>query len=304
MSTSPRARVALSLALLYVIWGSTYLSMRIALGAFPPLLMAGARHLTAGAAMYAWLRFRGAAPPTRRQWLGSGAVGLLLLGFGNAGVAVAEQWVASGLAAVVVASVPLWAAGFSALLGRWPARREAAGLAIGAAGVSLLNVGQLSGESRGALVLLGASAAWALGSVLSRRLDQAAGLMASAAQMVVGGAALLGVALAHGDRPAFAAGPVAAELYLIVFGSMVAYSAYGYLLRTVSSSLATSYAFVNPVVAVLLGVALGHEAIGWGAVGAMAVILAGVALVVLPRPLSKVPLQQVVPCVTNSSKSL
>jgi drug/metabolite transporter (DMT)-like permease len=120
--------------------------------------------------------------------------------------------------------------------------------------------------------------------------------------MVAGGAALLGIAFVHGDRPTFAAGPIAAELYLIVFGSMLAFSAYGYLLRTVSSSLATSYAFVNPVVAVLLGLAVGHEAIGWGAVGAMAIILAGVALVVLPRRAPPVP--QVVPCVTDSSKSL
>src|SRR5438132_13790722 len=116
-------RVGLALGALYVVWGSTYLAMRIALEGFPPLLMAGTRHFAAGVILFAWLRAKGLPAPTRRQWLHAALVGVLLLAFGNGGVAVAEQWVASGLAAVVVASVPLWAALFGGLFGRWPTRR-------------------------------------------------------------------------------------------------------------------------------------------------------------------------------------
>lgn len=278
--------IALSLAAVYLVWGSTYYAMRVALGGFPPLLMGGVRFTLAGMLLYAALRARGAAPPTRGQWARSALVGVMLLAFGNGGVAMAEQWVASGLAAVMIASVPLWAALFGGLFGRWPTRRELVGLAIGAGGVLVLNLGGgLSASPRGAALLLGASASWALGSVWSRRLDLPSGLMASAAQMLGGGAVLLVTSLARGDRPSItSAEPVIAVGYLVLFGSIVAYSAYGYLLRTVSPALATSYAFVNPVVAVILGVSLGSERIGWTAVGAMAVILAGVALVVLkPR---------------------
>jgi drug/metabolite transporter (DMT)-like permease len=280
---SSRPRIGLALFALYCIWGSTYLAMRLALEGFPPLLMAGSRHLIAGAALYGALRLRGVPRPNGRQWASSAAVGFLLLVCGNAGVAIAEQWVASGLAAIVVASVPLWAAAFGAMFGRWPSRGESMGLALGAIGVVVLNSGQLRGEPRGAAVLLGASALWALGSVLSPRLNQAQGLMASAAQMICGGALLLPMALLHGEHATLAATPVLAELYLIVFGSLIAYSAYGFLLRAVSPSLATSYAFVNPIIAVILGAALGREAIGWSTLAAMGVILAGVGLVMRAR---------------------
>lgn len=281
-----RARIALALGLLYVVWGSTYLAMRIALGGFPPLLMAGTRFLCAGTVLYGVMRLRGAPNPTLRQWAGSAAVGVLLLGLGNGGVAVAEQWVASGLAAVVISSVPLWTALFAGLFGKWPTRREALGLGIGAVGVLLLNLGGgMRGTPLGALVLLVAAAAWALGSIWSKRLDLPKGLMASAAQMLGGGVFLFASAMIHGDRPVLHTGPVLAVLYLVVFGSLIAYSAYGFLLRNVSPALATSYAFVNPVIAVLLGVVIGNESIGVTAIVAMAVILGGVALVILkPRP--------------------
>jgi drug/metabolite transporter (DMT)-like permease len=281
-------KVALALAVLYIVWGSTYGAMRIALGGFPPLLMAGVRFTTAGAALYGALRLRGAPPPTPRQWAHSLLVGVLLLAFGNGGVAAAEQWVASGLAAVVIASVPLWSALFAGLFGAWPTRREGIGLGIGAAGVLLLNLGgDLRGHPLGAGVLLGAAASWALGSVWSKRLSLPTGAMASAAQMLTGGAVLLVASIAHGDRATIALGPSLALAYLIVFGSLIAYSAYGFLLRTVSPALATSYAFVNPVVAVLLGVGLGHEHIEPLAIIAMAIILAGVALVIAKPASSK-----------------
>ncbi len=277
-----RARVAIALALVYLVWGSTYLAMRIALAGFPPLLMAGLRFLAAGAALFIGLRLRGIARPTPSQWARSAIVGVLLLTLGNGGVAIAEQWVASGLAAIMIASVPLWAALFNGFFDRWPTRGEALGLAVGTAGVFLLNLGgDLRGQPLGAAVLIGAAASWALGSIWSRRLDLPQGMMASAAQMLAGGAALLLLSVIHGDRPTEGAigAPLLAIVYLAVFGSIAAYSAYGYLLRNVSPTLATSYAFVNPAVAVLLGVGFAHERIRWTTVLAMAVILAGVALV-------------------------
>jgi len=286
-----RARIVVALALVYVVWGSTYLAMRIAMGGFPPLLMAALRFLTAGAALFVALRLRGVSGPTVSQWLRCILLGVLMLTFGNGGVAIAEQWVASGLAAVMIASVPLWAALFNGFFDRWPTRMELLGLAIGTAGVLLLNLGgDFRGQPLGAVVLLAAAASWALASVWSRRMDLPRGLMTSAAQMLGGGAALLLLSLIHGDRPIPGGdrAPMMAIIYLALFGSIVAYSAYGFLLRNVSPALATSYAFVNPAIAVLLGVGFAHEQIRWTTVLAMAVILGGVALVV-GRPRAPVP---------------
>ncbi|HYR55911.1 MAG TPA: drug/metabolite exporter YedA [Myxococcaceae bacterium] len=281
-------RVVIALSLVYLVWGSTYLAMRIALGGFPPLLMAGLRFTAAGGALFVALRLRGVAAPSLSQWARSAVVGILMLTLGNGGVAIAEQWVASGLAAVVVASVPLWAALFNGFFDRWPSRLETLGLAVGTGGVLLLNLGgDFRGQPLGAAVLLGASASWALGSVWSRQMDLPQGLMASTAQMLSGGAALLLLALLHGDRPlpGASATPLLAIVYLALFGSIVAFSAFGYLLRNVSPTLATSYAFVNPGIAVLLGVGFAEEQIRWTTVLAMAVILGGVALVAIkPRP--------------------
>lgn len=286
-----RPLLLLSLLAVYVIWGSTYFAMRVALAGFPPLLMAGVRFLLAGALLLGGLTLRGQRWPTLRQWRDCALVGTLLLAVGNGGVAVAEQWVASGLAAVMIASVPLWSALFSGLLGAWPSWRERAGLAVGAVGVVLLNLGgDLRGQPLGAAVLLGAAASWALGSVWSRRLDLPQGLTASAAQMLTGGAVLLAAALMRGDRPRpeLPHAALAAVLYLALFGSVLAYSAYGYLLQHASPALSTSYAFVNPAIAVLLGVLLGHEHLGKVAALAMAIILAGVALAVVRRRPSRV----------------
>lgn len=256
--------------------------MRIALGGFPPLLMAATRFLCAGSVLFVALRLSGAPGPTRSQWLRSAAIGVLLLAFGNGGVATAEQWVSSGLAAITVASVPLWAALFNGFFERWPTRREWVGLVVGTTGVAILNLGgDFRAQALGFAVLIGASASWALGSVWSRRLDLPKGMMASAAQMLTGGSTLLVLSMLRGERLGSDASgvPLLAVGYLAIFGSIVGYSAYGYLLRNASASVATSYAFVNPLVAVLLGVAFAHEEIHWTTLLGMAVILAGVALV-------------------------
>lgn len=278
--------VILALFSLYFIWGSTYLAIRFALAGFPPLLMAGIRFLIAGSLLFGFMRWRGAPLPTRPQWVGSILVGALLLAGGNGGVTYAEQWVTSGLAAVWVATMPVWAALFSGLWGKWPSKVEWAGLALGFAGVVILNFeGNLRANPIGAIALTIATICWAFGSVWSRHLSLPAGPMASAAQMLAGSAILIPVGLISGERitvvPDF--GAISAVLYLVVFGSLIAFSSYAYLLRKVRPTLATSYAYVNPMVAVLLGVVLGGEKISTAGVVAMLTILGGVALVSLGK---------------------
>ncbi len=278
--------ILLSLFALYIIWGSTYLGMRFALASFPPFLMAGIRFVIAGTLLYTFLRVRGAAAPTRPQLIGSAIIGILLLAGGNGGVSFAEQWVSSGLAAVGIAAVPLWAALFIGLMGRWPKRIEWVGLGLGLVGVLFLNFENgVWANPIGAIALLLAPMCWALGSALSSRVSLPSGLMASATQMIIGGVFLLGLGLLLGERihSVPTASAVWSMLFLIFFGSLVAFSAYGYLLRNVRPALATSYAYVNPVVAVGLGVLFAGEHITLIGILAMVVILIGVGLVSLGR---------------------
>jgi drug/metabolite transporter (DMT)-like permease len=283
-----RLAVAAALAALYLIWGSTYLAMRFAIEGFPPFMMAGTRFLLAGGTLYVFLRLRGAAAPGRGEWAGSVMVGGFLLLGGNGGVAYAEQWVASGAAALAVATVPLWTVLFAGWRERhWPDRQEWAGIALGFAGVALLSLGaNMQASAAGAAVLLFSTLSWAFGSVWSRGLSLPPGLMGSAAQMLGGGALLMAASLVLGEHMT-AVPPVKAVLawgYLVVFGSFVAFSSYLYLLQTVRPAVATSYAYVNPVIAVVLGAALGGERFTPVEGAAMAVILAAVGLVMVKRP--------------------
>jgi drug/metabolite transporter (DMT)-like permease len=283
---SRRVLVPVALVSLYLVWGSTYLAIRIGVASYPPFLMAAIRFLCAGAALYAFLRWRGMAAPTRTQWINSALAGAMLLGFGNGLVCYAEQSVASGLSAVAVASMPLFAAVFGGLYGQWPRRMEWLGLGVGFAGVILLNLsGSMAGSPLGALALVVAAGSWAFGSVWSRRRDMPPAAMNTAAQMLTGGALLLVFALAIGERWPVAP-PLSASLavvYLAIAGSLVGFSAYLYLLNTVRPALATSYAYVNPPVAVLVGAMFGGEIVHPFDLVAMTVILAGVALIALAR---------------------
>src|SRR3989442_1608323 len=264
---------------LYFIWGSTFLAIRLALPGFPPLMMSGLRFVCAGGIFYLVLRLRGEPRPSRVEWFAAFRVGTLLI-CGNALVVVAEQWVSSGVAAVAIASVPLWSVLFAGLWGRWPGKGEWVGLAVGLAGVALLQSGgELRASSAGALVLLFSAITWSLGSMWSRRLPIPAGLMAAASEMLTGGAVLLCAAVLRGERMAAMPGaqPLAAFLYLVVFGSIVAYSAYTFLLAKVRPALATNYAYVSPVVAVLLGALVARERVTGVAVAALVLIPAGVA---------------------------
>lgn len=285
-STRDRIGIALALLALYFIWGSTYLMMHEAIGSFPPFIMAGIRFVVAGSILYVVLRMRGHAAPTRKQWGGAALIGTLMLVGSNGAVSFAEQWVASGLAAVALAAVPLWTALCIGVMGRWPSRAEWLGLSLGFVGVILLNLENgVWANPQGAIALLIAPICWALGSALSPRFSMASGFMSSATQMLCGGAVLFLLAAFSGQRmhglPTTNA--LWAILYLIVFGSLVAFSAYVYLLRRVRPALATSYAYVNPVVAVSLGTLVAGERITPIGLVAMLVILTGVALVSLRR---------------------
>lgn len=279
--------VVIALGAIYIIWGSTYLAIRLALlGGFPPFTLGATRFIVAGAAMYIFLRLRGASNPTRREWLSAGLVGILLLVGGNGMVIVAEQWVASGIAALAVGAVPIWAVLFAGFWGRWPVKLEWAGLLLGFAGVVLLNLeGDMRASPLGAAALIFATASWAFGSVWSRHLQMPGGMMSSAAQMLVAGAVMAGLSLGLGEHITVAPTGDAwvAAAYLIVFGSIIGFSAYVYLLKHVRPALATSYAYVNPVVAVALGVWLGNENITLFGIAAMGVILTGVAIVMVAK---------------------
>lgn len=287
-STAPTAsRVALALAALYLIWGSTYLAIRFALeGGFPPFLLGGVRFLIAGGLMYAVLRWRGMPAPTRPQWRNATVMGVLLLVLGNGMVNLAEQTVSSGMTAVAVASAPLWMGVFAAMRGDRPTRMEWLGLGIGFLGVLWLNAGSsLAASPVGLVALLVASIAWSYGSIWSRGRDLPSPFMAAAAQMLCGGVAMCVLGVVVGERfdglPT--PGGLAAFAYLIVFGSIVGFSAYIWLLHHVRPALAGSYAYVNPAIAVGLGAWLAQERFRASELLAMGVILLGVVAITFAK---------------------
>lgn len=284
--------IALALAAVYVVWGSTYLGIRFALeGGWPPLLaVSGGRMLVAGGLLYAVLRWRGVSAPTRGQWPVLAVMGLLMMLLGNGMVVLAEEQVSSGLAAIAIASMPLWMGLFGMLFGLRPSRGEWLGIGIGFIGVLWLNAGSsLSSAPSGLVMLLIAPIAWAFGSVWSRGRDLPSPFMAAAAQMLCGGAMLVALGLAMGER--LPAAPTtqgtAALIYLAISGSIGGFGAYVWLLNHVRPALAASYAYVNPPIAVLLGALLGGERFGLHDLGAMAIILVGV--IVISRAKARAP---------------
>ena len=268
---------------LYVIWGSTYLAIRLAIDGFPPLYMAAIRQLVAGAVLYAVMRATGAPRPTRAQWKGGFIVGTLLVAGGNGGISLGERSVDSSFAAIVVASMPLWVAVMGLYYGRKPTRRELIGLCVGFSGVVVLyagGIGVTGGDPVAFAAVIASPILWAWGSVLGARVELARGPMASATQMLCGGAVLVVLGAAFGEHftQAPSAKSIGALAYLVVLGSLVAFSAYGFLLRTVRPAVATSYAYVNPIVAIALGVAFAGETISPRAIVATALTLGGVAI--------------------------
>jgi drug/metabolite transporter (DMT)-like permease len=276
--------LAACLAIVYVVWGSTYLAIHFVVDGIPPLASSAMRNLCAGPILLAFLKWRGVAWPTARQWRNGALIGFMMMGLGNGFVCLAETSVPSGLAALVVAGVPVFAMLFAwGLFGARPRLLEWLGIALSLVGMALLNLDLHAAASpAGIAVLFIAAASWAAATVLQPRLDLPKGPMSAAVQMVGGGACLVVMAALHGERFAPSAVPVSSWLalaYLVVFGSIVAYTAFVYVIGHARPALATSYAYVNPVVAVGLGALFASETISAPIVAGMAVILAGVALV-------------------------
>ena len=284
-------RLIACLCAVYLIWSSTYLAMRFAIAELPPLFMAGLRYTVAGLVMLVIARRRGAAWPSARAWLRVVPAGALLFLGGNGFVAIAERTVSSGGAAVVCATMPLWAGVFAAATGERPSRREWLALLGGFIGVLVLLGGpSLRGEPQHIVLILLAPMCWAAGSILARRqakTSSADTLLSSAMQMLTGGATLAVVAAVRGEPLPIHAGTTSwlAFGYLLVFGSLVGFTAYNWLLRHARPVVATSYAYVNPILAVLMGAAISGEALGVTTFVANALIAAAVALALgKPRP--------------------
>lgn len=272
---------------LYIIWGSTYFAIRIGVESWPPLMMAGVRFFSAGLLLLAFLLITGHRLPSLRPLLNAALIGVLLLAVGNGMVTVAEhQNVPSGIAAVVVATVPLFTLCFSHFFGIATRKLEWFGIAIGLTGIILLNSGgNLSGNPWGAGMILIGSLSWAFGSVLGSRIELPSGMMAGAIEMLAAGVVLLAASGMTGERltamPTFSG--LMAVSYLAIFGSIIAINAYMFLIRNTSPAVATSYAYVNPVVAVLLGTGFAGESLSpieWLALG---IIILAVVLVTLGK---------------------
>ncbi len=295
--SAPRASllsplILLCLAATWLVWGSTYLAIKWALVSLPPFVQMATRFLFAGAVLLAWMRLvRGAAWPDRRQWRHALWVGALLLGGGMGFTALAEQSVESGLVVVFIAITPIMMAAFNMLWGVFPSRLEALGIVAGLIGVVMLTQGAGFSASPGGLMAIAiACLTWSAGSVMSqRRWPLAPGAMGFASEMICGGLVLLVLAGFNGEFAVlvgnwpFEPKAILAWGYLVVFGSLIAFNAYMILLDRVSAGLAASNAFVNPVIALLLGVWLDGEAVTAYEWAAAAVILLGVILLVFRR---------------------
>ena len=279
------------LAATWLIWGSTYLAIKFALTSFPPFYQMGSRFLVAGTLLFAWLWLRGRALPTLVQWRNALIIGTLLLVSGMGFTAYSERTVASGLIVAYIAIIPIIVTGMNLPFGIKPSRLELCGMLVGVAGVMMLVRGEaFTASPAGLAAITIACVSWSLGSVLSPRLPLAPGAMGFASEMLCGSLLLLVLSAAVGERPewppqSFALG---SWVYLIVFGSLIAFNAYMILLGRVSAALASSYTFVNPVIAMALGIWLGGEAVTAFEWAAAAVITAGVVLLVIGRRPAKV----------------
>jgi len=290
VAVAPRSLSPLVLACLaatWLVWGSTYLAIRFALVGFAPFYLMATRFLIAGAFLMAWQLARGAAWPTAREWRNALLVGTLMLGGGMGGTAYAEQTIASGLVVAVIAVIPILLVVINLAFRVYPRRSELVAVCVGLAGVIMLTQGAgIHGSPAGLLAILLGTGGWALGSVLSqRKFTLAPGATGFASELLCGGAALLAMSALRGESWHWTIQPSAwaAWLYLVVFGTLIAFNAYMVLLARTSASLAASYSLVNPVVALLLGVTLGRESVSaweWLSAG---IVLVGVVILFVGR---------------------
>lgn len=287
--------VLLAFAVIYVVWGSTYLAIRVVVETMPPFLSAAARFLVAGVALLAFLLCRGMRLPTPVEWKSAAVTGLLLLAGGNGGVVWAEKSISSGLAALLVALAPIWFALLEWMRpgGKRPEFKTVVGIAIGFLGVILLVKGRSAADSNGgslmaSLAVVVAGISWAAGSLYSKHVGKVGSPWTNAAaQMICGGAGLLLLSILVGEPQRFAWSAVSgrsliALVYLVVFGSWLGFSTYIWLLRVSTPSKVSTYAYVNPVIAVFLGwLVLGETVSGHMLVGAL-VVVAGVVAITIP----------------------
>ncbi len=285
-------QLVLGFLCIYILWGSTYLAIRYGVATIPPFLLGGVRFLIAGTLLYGWSRLRGGAKPNKQHWKNSAIIGAMLLLVGNGAVAWAEQRVDSGMTSLLVATVPLWLVLAEVFQKRRPAPLQWLGVAVGLVGVSILVLpggsgGANSVDRAGAFVLMIGSLSWTIGSLFSRtaQLPKPAS-MASGMQMLCGGAFMMTVSLLRGEWSGFHVSTVSAQsvfavFYLIIFGSIIGFSTYMWLLKVARPAAVGTYAYVNPLVAVFLGVFVAGEKLPPSATLAMVVIVASVALVTI-----------------------
>lgn len=285
--------VIIAFGAIYLLWGSTYLFIKWGIATIPPMIMAGARHLVAGGILYAWMRLRGGEKPQRVHWGSATVLGALMLFGGNGGVTWAQQTVPSGIAALIVAAVPMWMTLLDWLRprGHRPGPLVIAGLIVGFGGIALLiGPGRWGATGRvpfaGAAILLCASLSWATGSLLSRHMKLPSTLVLSIAmQSIAGGVLLLLAAIPLGNWARF--DPAAISMrsalslgYLVVFGSIVGFTCYLWLLQVTTPARVSTYAYVNPLVAMFLGWLMGGEAVSQRSLTATAIIIAAVVMIV------------------------
>jgi len=285
-STSPILPVALSFFAIYFLWGSTYLAIRIAVHSVPPLLAAGIRFTIAGILLYGWSRVRGTPSPTRVQWRNLAILGALMFLLTYGGLFWAEMTLPSGIASVLVATIPVWTALFEICIFkrerfRWPL---AVAVSMGLVGVATLALGSGSGQLGwlACLAVIACEISWSLGTVLSKEMDlPASKFMSAGSQMLLGGIMLLAVSALIGEltpHPRISLQAFWAIAYLIIAGSLIAYTAYTWLLDRLSATRIASYAYVNPVIALALGAWLGGEELTARTIGGAALVLASVVL--------------------------
>lgn len=283
--------VVTALLVLYIVWGSTYLALRFGLEGFPPFLLNGFRFLLAGGLLVGFLRWRSRLTATRRQVWNASRVGILLLVGGVGLVTLAEDaGIGSAVAATAVAVTPVWVALAAGLFGSWPGRREWVGLVVGLAGVfALAREGDFQASPLGLALIIVAPMIWAYASVWGTKLDLPDPLASTSIQLLAAGVAMTTFGFAIGERVTSSPSTTAwlAMLYLAIMGSLVAFTAFVYLMNTVRPALATSYAYVNPIVAVILGLSLGGEILTGAVFVALPLILISVAMVATPNGLRR-----------------
>jgi drug/metabolite transporter (DMT)-like permease len=273
--------VGLCLLAVYIVWGTTYFAIKVAIEGIAPFFLVGTRFVVAGALLMGWQALRGAPMPTAKQWVGAAVVGFLLLVVGNGTVSIAEHWVSSGATVALISIMPLATALWSGAFGQWPRRGEWSAIALGGVGAVIMLLGRdLQGSMLGTLLILLGTTSWSLGTVLSRRLHIPHGPTGFGAEMLTAGLMGLAISAAMGEHWSIPQTPrvMWAWAYLVVFGSLIAFSAYRFVVERVSPSLAATYAYVNPPVALAVGCWLGNETFSPNVLLGLPVVLVAVAL--------------------------